>query len=93
MAVIVMGGVGKDAIVTAAINRRHSWQCCHRRRWLNPTAATVDDDRYRCRQQSPLPLPHSQQQQPPEASGCCSSLTAAKVVIVDRSSGGWRPRQ
>jgi hypothetical protein len=47
MAVIVVGGVGKDAIVAAAINRRHSRQRRHWRHWLNPTAAAADNDRYR----------------------------------------------
>jgi hypothetical protein len=45
MAVVVVGGVGKDAIVAAAINRRHSRRCRHGHRRLNPTAAAIDNDR------------------------------------------------
>jgi hypothetical protein len=49
MVVFVMGGISKDAIVAAAINRRHSRRCRHRRRRLNPTAAAMDNDCYRHR--------------------------------------------
>jgi hypothetical protein len=49
MAVVVVGGIGKDAIIAAAINRRHRRQCRHQRRWLNPTTAAVDNDCYRRR--------------------------------------------
>jgi hypothetical protein len=41
MAVIFVGGIGKDAIIAAIINRHHSQQCHHWRRWLNPTTAAV----------------------------------------------------
>jgi hypothetical protein len=51
VAVVVVGGSGKDAIIATAINRCHHQQCCHWRCWLNPTAlpplmttiATVDN--------------------------------------------------
>ena len=46
MAVVVVGRVCKDVIITAAINCCHSQQCHHWRRWLNPTAAAVDNDRW-----------------------------------------------
>jgi hypothetical protein len=65
-----MGGGGKYNIVAAAIDHRYRQRRCHRRRWLNPITATIDDNRYHCRQQPPLPLLHSHQQQPPETSGC-----------------------
>jgi hypothetical protein len=48
MAVIVMGGIIKDAIVASAINHCHSQRCHHWRRWLNPTAAAINNDRYCC---------------------------------------------
>ncbi len=88
-AVVVVGGGGKDAILAAAINHHHHQQCRHWHRWLNPTAAAVDNDRYRCRRQLPLPMPHSQWQGPPEASGHCLLSTAAMGVIVDRSGSQW----
>ncbi len=91
--VVVVGGVGKDAIVPAAINPRHSRQRRHRRHRLNPTAAAIDNNRYCRHQRLPLPLPHSRQRQPPEASGHCLSSMAAMVVIVNGSSGRWRPRR
>jgi hypothetical protein len=84
MAVVVVGGVVKDAIVVAAINHRHSWGRRHRHRWLNPTAATVNNDHYCRRQQSSLPLPHSWQRRPPEASGHYLSM----AVIVDGGGSG-----
>jgi hypothetical protein len=87
MAAVVVGGVGKDAIVAAAINRRHSQQCRHQRRRLNLTAAAIDNKRYCRRQQSPSPLPYSGRRRSPEASGHCLSSTAAMAVIVDRSGG------
>jgi hypothetical protein len=59
MAVIVVGGVGKDAIIAAAINRRHSQQRHHWSRRLNPTTATIDNERYCHRKLLPLLLPHS----------------------------------
>jgi hypothetical protein len=93
MAVVVVGGVGKDALVAAAINCPRSQQRHHWRRQLNPTAATIDNNRYRCRRQSPSLLPHSRQQQPPEASDCCLSSMAAMAVIVDRSGSQYQPRQ
>jgi hypothetical protein len=93
MAVVVVGGVGKDAIVATAINRRHSQRRRHRHRRLNPTAAAIDNDRYRRCRRSPSPLQHSRRRQLPEASGLFSSPTAAMVVIVDRSGGRWRPRR
>ncbi len=64
MAVVVVGGVGKDAIVAAAINRRCSRCHRHRRRRLNPTAAAIDNDHYHRRRRSPLPLPHSRRRRP-----------------------------
>jgi hypothetical protein len=85
MAVIVVGGIGKKAIVASTINHCHSQQ---RRHWhcrLNPTAPPIDNNRYRRHQRSPSLLPHSQQQQLPEASGRCLLLTAAMAVIVDGS--------
>jgi hypothetical protein len=48
MAVIVVGGVGKDTIVAATINHRHSPQCRRGHRWLNPTATAINNDRYCC---------------------------------------------
>jgi hypothetical protein len=93
MAVVVVGGVGKDAIVAAAINHCHSRQCQQRHHWLNPTATAVDNALIFRRRRPPLLLPHSQRQQPPEASGRCSSSTAAMAVIVDKRGGRWQPRQ
>jgi hypothetical protein len=93
MVVVVVGGVGKYAIVAATINPRHSRRRRHRRRWLNPIAAVVNNECYCRRRQLPLLLPHSRQRRPPEASGCYSLLTAAMTVIVDGSGGRWQPWQ
>jgi hypothetical protein len=91
IAVVVVGGGGKVAIIAAAINRRHSLRRCHWCRWLNPTTATNDNDRYRRCRQPPLPLPHSRRRQPSEASGRCSLLTAAMAVRC-RTVEGERQR-
>jgi hypothetical protein len=48
--VVIVGGGGKGAIVTSAINHRHHWQYCNQHHWLNPTAAAIDDDCYCCHQ-------------------------------------------
>jgi hypothetical protein len=93
MVVIVMGGIGKDAIIDATINHHHSQWCHHWHCQLNPIAAAINNDCYCCRQQLLLPLPHSQQQWLPEASGCCLSLTVAMAVIVNGSGRWWQPRQ
>jgi hypothetical protein len=86
-AVIVVGGIGKDPIVAAAIYCRHSQQCRHWRRQLNLTTAAVNNDRYCRRQRLPSLLPHSWWRWPPEASGHCLLSTMAMVVILDGSSG------
>jgi hypothetical protein len=49
-AVTVKISGGKDAIVAAAINCRHSQQCCHQSRQINPIVAAIDNNRY-CRHQ------------------------------------------
>jgi hypothetical protein len=59
MVVIVVISGGKDTIVAAAINCRHSQRPRHWSCQINPIVAAVDNDRYRCCQQPPLPLPHS----------------------------------
>jgi hypothetical protein len=46
--VVVMGGGGKDAIITAAINPRHRQQHCHWRLWLNLTTTAINDNHYCC---------------------------------------------
>jgi hypothetical protein len=46
MALVVVQGAGKDAIVANAINRRNSQQHCHWSRQLNPNAAAVNNNRY-----------------------------------------------
>jgi hypothetical protein len=46
MAVIIMGGSGKDAIIAATINHHHHKQCRHWCHWLNPIIAAINDDRY-----------------------------------------------
>ncbi len=48
MAVIIMGGGGKDTTVGAAINRNHSLRCRHQRYEFNPIAAAVDNNSYCC---------------------------------------------
>jgi hypothetical protein len=50
MVVIVVIAGGKDAIVAAAINHRHSQRHRHLRwYWLNPNTAAINNDRYhRC---------------------------------------------
>jgi hypothetical protein len=62
MAVVIVEGGGKGAIVTAAINCCHNQQHRHWSRRLNPTIAAIYNNQYCRRQQPPSPVPYSQQQ-------------------------------
>ncbi len=78
VAIVIVGGNGKDIIIAATINR------CHWHRWLNPTAAAFEDNHYCHRQQPPST------KMSPEDSRCCLSLTTAMAVIVDQAVHGSR---
>jgi hypothetical protein len=90
MAVIVVGGVGKDAIVATAINFCHSQRRRHWCRWLNPTAAAVNNNRY-CRRQrlpSPLHTVNNDNHQKPAVVVCCQRWQWRSLLMEAVVNGG-----
>jgi hypothetical protein len=92
MAVVVVGGVGKDATVAAAINCRHNQQCRHWCSWLNSlptttTIAAINDCHCRCH------TVDNDNCQKPEVIVCCRrrqwrSLSTEAAVNGGRSNEG-----